>query len=193
MKTLDQIAIEHQTDKASQFTRTYAKPHDYCRHLERFFDPVRYKAIKILEIGIGGGESARTWLEYFPKALVHGVDIVHDTNPYNTPFSTEVPRYVFNCGDQTSEVFWKCFVADYGNEWDIIIDDGSHISSDIITTFGFLWPSVKPGGIYEIEDLNVAADAKAWLLAFVGNIHAGAGDVDAIHFSKELAIMRKRE
>jgi len=190
--TLDEIAIKHQTDKASQFTRTYALPHDYCRHLERFFEPMRYKAIKLLEIGIGGGESARTWLEYFPKALVHGVDLVHDTNPFNTPRSKDIPRYVFNQGDQTSEVFWKCFVADYGSQWDIIIDDGSHISGDIIKTFGYLWPHVIPGGIYEIEDLNVAPEARAWLLEFVVGINAGTSDVDSIYFSKELAVIRKK-
>ncbi len=192
MKTLDQIAIENQTDKASQFTRTYAQPHDYCRHLERYFEPIRFKPIKLVEIGIGGGESARTWLEYFPHALVHGVDIVHGTNPYNTPGSKDIPRYVFNRGDQTSEVFWKCFAADYGNKFDIVIDDGSHIADDIITTFGFLWPNVVPGGIYEIEDLKVAPDARAWLMSFVPQILSGDGDIDEIHFSKELAVLVKK-
>lgn len=189
--SLDQIAIKHQTDKASQFTRTYAKPHDYCRHMERFFSPLRGKAIRLLEIGIGGGESVRTWMEYFPEARIYGVDLTHDTNEFNTPGASE--RYTFRSGDQASETFWQGFISDCGGSFDIIIDDGSHISSDIIASFTFLWPHVNPGGLYQIEDLNVAPEAKSWLLAFVGNINAGAGDVDAIYFSKELAIVRKRE
>jgi hypothetical protein len=84
MKTLDEIGIFHQTDKASQFTRTYAKPHDYLRHVEPFFAPMRPHRISLVEIGAAGGESIKTWLDYFDDALVFGVDIVQGTNPYNT-------------------------------------------------------------------------------------------------------------
>src|SRR5579863_4575669 len=75
--TLDQLMIKHQSDKASQFTRTWAKPHDYCRHLELFLEPIREMPVKILEIGCGGGESIRAWLEFFthPETQVVSVDI----------------------------------------------------------------------------------------------------------------------
>jgi hypothetical protein len=191
METLDQIAIRHQTDKASVFTRTYAKPHDYCRHLESFFAPMRDKPIKFLEIGVGGGESIRTWLEYFSLAQIYGVDFVHDTNPYNTPESKEVPHYTFCQGNQGDPVFWACFAASYGTEWGVIMDDGSHVSSDIIATFKCLWPHVAPGGLYEIEDLNAAPEAVGFLLAKVPELNIGT-DIDSIHFSKELCILRKK-
>jgi hypothetical protein len=191
-QTLDDIAIRHETDKASRFSRTYAKPHDYCRHLERFFAPMRDKPIKLLEIGVGGGESIRTWLEYFPCASVVGVDMVEKTNTWNTPHSTLHHRYEFCQGDQSSKIFWQCFIADFGKNWDVIIDDGSHVGEHIITTFYALWPHVSSGGIYEIEDLIAAPGAAAWLRSMSEGVHLGWSDIDSLHFSQELAILVKR-
>ena len=39
-------------------------------------------------------------------------------------------------------------------EYDIIIDDGSHRSSDIIAAFVKLFPLLKAGGTFIIEDLH---------------------------------------
>jgi len=189
---LDSIAIKHQTDKASQFTRTYAKPHDYCRHLERFFAPMREIAISILEIGVGGGESIRTWLEYFPKAEVYGVDLNHSTNEWNDPKSSPTVRYKFIPGDQSNAVFWKSFINMHGGNWDIVIDDGSHIAHPTVVTYEHLWPHLNKGGIYEIEDLNVMPGLWPMLVAITNGVAAGMGDVDSIYFARELVIMVKR-
>lgn len=192
MKTLDQIGIAHQTDKASQFSRTWAKPHDYLRHIERFFEPMRQHPIKLLEVGVGGGESIRTWLEYFPNAHVYGVDIVQGTNTWNTVGSKIHARYKFIHGDQSSKEFWIQFLNENSVGWDIIIDDGSHTGEHIITTYYALWPHLLPGGIYEIEDLAAAPGAASWLRSQAEHVHAGTSDIDAIYFSKELAILVKK-
>lgn len=196
MKTLDQIGIEFQTDKASQFSRTYAKPHDYLRHLDRLFEPFRENVIKLLEIGVGGGESIRTWLEYFPNAKVFGVDLVSNTNDYNTPgkwISADVsPRYTFACGDQSKSEFWQKFIGVYGGDWNVIIDDGSHIDQDIVSTFSALWPHVASGGIYEIEDLQIAPLAAEWCRRVVPEVMKGHETIDSIYFSRELCVMRKK-
>ena len=39
--------------------------------------------------------------------------------------------------------------------FDIVIDDGSHILEHIIKTFTHIFPHVKKGGYYFIEDLMV--------------------------------------
>lgn len=132
MQTLDQIAIEQQTDKATVFTRTYAKPKGYAPHYAAQFDAIRNDPIKLLEIGVGGGESIRTWLEYFPNARVFGVDNVQGTNPWNTVGDKPDLRYTFVTGDQGDTTFWKCFVADYGLNWNVIVDDGSHFSRFVL-------------------------------------------------------------
>jgi SAM-dependent methyltransferase len=192
MKTLDEIGIAHQTDKASQFSRTYAKPHDYLRHLERFFEPMRDMPIKLLEIGVGGGESVLTWLEYFPNAKVFGVDLVSKTNPWNTPGASDNDRYEFFCGSQSDYYFWQTFTATFGGGFNIIIDDGSHYASDMKAAFTSLWHHLKSGGIYVVEDLNFDGKSKEWLESFISHIHGSTFDVDSIYFARELCVMRKR-
>jgi len=200
--TLDEIAISHGTDKATVFSRTYAKPKGYTIHMAQFFEPWRDKAIRFVEIGVGGGESIRTWLDYFYKAHVIGIDNVRDTNIFNQP-GKPFKRYTFVYGDQTDETFWKCFAVDYGRDFDIIVDDGAHMNDATVISFNGLWPLLRSGGLYCIEDLATAYGGDPvfvkngfpqqinWLREMVDEMNQGRGDVSSIYFSKELAILRK--
>lgn len=204
LRTLDQIAITCETDRASVFTRTYGKPHDYARHYDLLFNHLRLDPVKLLEIGAAGGEGIRMWMEYFWIGQIYGVDIVSNTNPFNTP-AKACPRYHFNCGDQSSPTFWACWLADHGGGLDIVIDDGGHYNDGIITSFISLWPAVKPGGFYAIEDLgcSYAADSifvkpgfprhMEWLKAKLDGMTLTPGsDIDSIYLSKELAVFKKK-
>jgi len=198
--TLDEIAIKHGTDKATYHP---GRAHCYTPYYEKFFEPIRELPLKFLEIGVGGGESMRTWLEYFPNANIFGIDIVSKTNPWNTVHMAPDPRYKFVCGSQSDPTFWKCFAVDYGVDWDVIVDDGGHQSDQIIISFEGMWPHVKSGGLYCIEDLGVAYGEgsvfipKGWPnhMAFImdrlNDINLFSNDLESLHFSNELAIMRK--
>src|SRR5258705_12728474 len=191
--TLDELVIKHGTDKARQFTRRYAKPDDYCRHLERFFEPMRNHYVDLIEIGVGGGESIKTGLDYFLAGQVYGVDLVHDTNEWNSLGPSPTDRYQFTCGSQSDPRFWNGFFGIHGAlTLDIVIDDGSHESNDIKLALTCLWKHLKPGGIYVIEDLNYDRRSQIWTESLVGHIHNGTTDIDSISFSKELAILRKK-
>ena len=200
MKTLDEIMIGCGSDKASKFTRTYAKPHNYCIHFEKFLEPIRNDNLKILEIGTGGGESMRGWLEYFPNAKVFGVDIVCGTNDYDT--DGRIERYTFHQGDQCDEKMWEKFTEDVGGNWDFICDDGLHSNIAVITSFNALWQHVKPGGFYAVEDLNTGYGGPSFFVSpswpsqidfLKGKIDELnlTGGIDSIYFSKELAVLRK--
>jgi hypothetical protein len=213
VKTLDQIGIENGTDKASVFTRTYAKPHNYLVHMERFFEPLRNEPINLVEIGVGGGESVRTWLEYFLCAGVIGIDSVSLTNEWNLPrkfgeFGRDYTnddlaakyysRYAFHAADQTDPVFWACFAADYGKTIDIAIDDGSHQPKAVMISFTGLWPLIKPGGLYCIEDLGCGfTDAnypshEQFITSLAGQLVTSGNDtIDSIYIARELCIIRK--
>jgi uncharacterized protein YycO len=58
-------------------------------------------------------------------------------------------------GDQSSIEFWKNFKLKYKN-FDIIIDDGSHIMSHLILTINELYPILNEGGVYMIEDTHTS-------------------------------------
>ena len=47
-------------------------------------------------------------------------------------------------------------IRNYPPNLDIVIDDGSHVSRDIIRAFLIFFPQVQPGGIYIIEDLHAS-------------------------------------
>jgi hypothetical protein len=204
MKTLDEIAIDCQTDRASVFTRTYGKPHDYARHYDKVFSAIRLDPVKLLEIGVGGGEGVQMWLEYFAnKAEIFGVDNQRETNPWNTVKPPACPRYRFTHGDQAIQEFWHGFIKEHGSYWDIIIDDGSHVNTDIITTFCCLWPEVKPGGFYAIEDLGTSYGGDSFFVrpnlpsqvefikGKVDELNKVSGGIDSIYLAKELCIFRK--
>lgn len=191
MKTLDEIAIENGTDQATVFTRVAGgKPHGYAPHFERFFAALRDKPIKLLEIGVGGGESIKTWLEYFTAARVFGVDIIEGTNEWNTPNEGTHPRYHFQQGDQGDRAFWDRFHGVYGGAWDIIIDDGGHERHQIETTFRAMWMHINYGGLYCIEDL---AYCKPWDLVKeqIDRVNSGT-EVEFVYCFNELAIIGKK-
>lgn len=147
MKTLMSIAQKHKTDKASP-------GHGYIPLYEKYFNPLREKNLNILEIGIrrevpgtAGACSLRTWKEYFPNSQIYGVDI----DPKNKEYEEE--RIEIFIGNQGDENFLNNVVKNVGN-FDIVIDDGSHVNALTIASYNGLWPSLKSGGLYIIEDLG---------------------------------------
>lgn len=197
---LDDIAIKFGTDKA---TKHPVGAHAYTPEYELYFEPVRYDELKILEVGVGGGESIQMWLEYFPNAYVFGLDKVCDTNPWNTRGAATHARYKFISGDQTDPTMWQCLLADHGYNWDIVIDDGGHFNDEVITTWVGMWPAVAPGGLYCIEDLGVDVPGSIFVkpgnpghIAFMGELIAalnkGLVGIDSMHFSRELVIIQKK-
>lgn len=129
------------TDKASKF-------HNYTPVYEHYFEPLRDNKIVLLELGIGDieslnreGESILGWREYFYNGTCSAID--NDVDKITSDNT-------FLC-DQTNEVKLKSIVKIIGNP-DIIIDDASHIQSNTIKSFEILFPLLKPGGLYCIED-----------------------------------------
>ena len=127
----------------------------YTPHYQKHFEPYRELPVKVLEIGIGGydaidggGESLRMWKHYFRRGLIYGLDIFTKTG-------IEESRLGVVQGDQGDEQFLDSMARELG-PFDIIIDDGSHMSHHIIASFNALFPHVRPGGIYVIEDLGTA-------------------------------------
>jgi hypothetical protein len=115
--------------------------HSYIDHYyEETLTPFRLKKIRILEIGIDSGLSLQLWKDYFIDAEIIGVDI-------KVPNINSECKMV--CGDATDPNTFEGL----GN-FDIIIDDGSHLFKHQIKTFNILFPKLNVGGIYIIEDVR---------------------------------------
>ena len=142
-KTLHQLYAEH-TGKVSDKWSLYLTEYD------RVFDAYREKPVRLLEIGIQNGGSLEIWSKYFSNAsILIGCDI----NPDCARLSYADPRIGVivgdaNARDTVTQVFSRC------PQFDILIEDGSHRSSDIIKTFALYFPRLTEGGIFIAEDLH---------------------------------------
>jgi Methyltransferase domain len=142
MSTFDQLCVAHNCDKGNL---PNGIGHGYGPHYEAVLEPLRHKSIRLLEIGVGDGKSIKVWLDYFthPQVEIIGVD---NSDCWKGP----APRFTFIQGDQTNPKFLQTLQDVY----DVVIDDGSHTCDGIIPSFEALWPFVKSGGLYIIEDLR---------------------------------------
>ena len=136
-KTIRELfaSFSHLTDKGSM--------HSYLDFYDQLFSPLREKPILIVEIGVLVGGSLMLWDSYFchAEARIVGVDINTSTRRDG--------RVEYVQGDGTDEEI----VRKIGQP-DIVIDDGSHTTSDQCASFICWWPSLKPGGVYVIEDIQ---------------------------------------
>jgi len=143
MKTLFELYKDHHgksSDKWSIYLNTY---HDILSSLQ--FLPINF-----LEIGVQNGGSLDIWAQYFPKAKnIIGCDINEECALLT--YDKKHIRVVIG-NSSTREVKEK--ITHIVDEFDVIIDDGSHDSSDIIKSFLLYFPLIKDDGYYIIEDLH---------------------------------------
>lgn len=150
------------TDLADRFgSDKGSSKHRYTELYQMLFLPFRQREINFLEMGllIGGPEhgvdkdretadapSIRMWLEYFTKATIHGLDVSD-----------------FSWFTDDRFTFFRCDMDSRGNirevaqdmpDMDIIIDDASHASHHQQNGFLELFPRLKSGGLYVIEDMR---------------------------------------
>lgn len=118
----------------------------YERHLARFRD----RPVRLLEFGVFHGGSLQLWRSYLgPQAQIVGVDIDARCLAYaEAGISVEI-------ADQGQPASLLPILARHG-PFDIIIDDGSHHSAHQTACFDTAWPSLKPGGVYMVEDTHCA-------------------------------------
>lgn len=142
-KSLKQLYEEHQgkvTDKWFIYLVEY----------DRIFSAYRDSSIRLLEIGVQNGGSLDIWSQYFPNALhLIGCDI----NPACVKLSYVDPRINLIISDANTDNAEKAILS-ITPKFDVIIDDGSHSSSDIIKSFSRYWPHLSDGGVFVAEDLH---------------------------------------
>jgi hypothetical protein len=161
---LTAIADQCDTDKG-----TLHNAHRYTLEYHRLFRRFRSRPCRLLEIGLlraaadkrrrhsaaegqtdaqaVAAPSLQMWRRYFPKARLYGFDI-DDFSAVRIEGCTIVR------GDMSSRADLDRLIREIGGPVDIVIDDGSHASHHQQIAFGTLLPSVRPGGLYIIEDLD---------------------------------------
>jgi len=140
---LDRLAIKHKCDKSSHY-------HNYCVKYDRLLSQYRDTFTSILEIGVAQGQSVSMWADYFTKAIIHGADI----SKASESCESYSERIKFHLLDQRNLAQLKNM--EQFSPFDLIIDDGNHFWMEQILTFQTLFPYVKSGGIYIVEDTTTS-------------------------------------
>ena len=151
---LEHLAFHFGTDKSHD-------DHKYTDLYAMLFAPLRNTAQNITEIGIAAGQSLWLWNDYFPHAHIWGIDIAPNQLRQQRPaFTANAPRVHLLLGDVTnpSEVESFGFSPE---SMDVIIDDGPHSSGPNERILVNMWPYLKLGGYYCVEDIQTGIDDMA--------------------------------
>ena len=142
-KTIRQIFEQHNGKLSDKWTL-------YLGEWDRLFSPYRDLQIRLLEIGIQNGGSLEVFGKYFSRAeKIIGCDI----DPKCENLWYDDGRIAVVVGDANSSGS-ESEILRHAPAFDIIIDDGSHKSGDIVRSFARYFPHVSDGGIYIVEDLH---------------------------------------
>ena len=117
---------------------------------------------KILELGIFDGGSLAFWFEYFHPEKLVGIDLAQGTD------SQHFQRYAVESGRAGRiKTYWgtdqvdrkrlrEIVTQELGGSLDLVIDDASHFYAQTKISFETLFPLLRPGGLYIIEDWSWA-------------------------------------
>lgn len=172
MDELSKIAQKYVTDKFGH--------HNYTPIYDRYFSSLRNNPIVLIEAGIGGyhlplegGGSLRMWAEYFSNAKIVGFDI-HEKQLSFMGDATKIS--IFRGAQDDAEFLDRLFTR--VGQPDIFIDDCSHDTPLTLKTFEIVFPFLKSGGIYVVED----AHASYW----DNQNHHGTIDIGAHKYSSPM-------
>lgn len=156
-QSLNTIGLENNTDKAS-LDRSRFKSiknrdgHNYLVKYESFLNHLKNEKLSMLELGAGPlwncGASARMWESYFKAA--EKIEIAEINGAAKKIESSKVSVQI---GDLGELEFLQSFLS---TEWDFVIDDASHICWHQMLALKTLFPAVKDGGIFIIEDIHTS-------------------------------------
>ena len=157
------------TSVGQNFTEFYDKAFSHLRNCD----------IKFMEIGVFNGKSLAMWSDYFVNGTIYGIEInlktwyaYLDTLKKDGAFKSRIliniipsrkktENYRFELRndikliecDTFTETFAQMVHNNFG-EFDIILDDGNHTAKYQYHNFDLLFDSLKPKGIYVIEDIE---------------------------------------
>jgi hypothetical protein len=142
MSTLFSIAsATHSADPTT-------KPLHYYKKYQHFLSHHGISPRSILEIGTYQGESTKVFSRAFPEAKIVALDI----ELRNIDFSA-FPNITYLQADQTKAVqLAEIILTHFPEGIDLVIEDASHFGYFSKLTFDAVFPFVKKGGAYFIED-----------------------------------------
>ncbi len=152
-KTLDELFHHYGSDKADIFKISGDQGHGFSKFYSKKLNKFENQEINILEIGSYAGSSAAAFSKYFPLSKIFCFDI----NISNFNFDSK-KIHVFgldiNNTSQIKKNLKNIFKKHKIDNFNLIIDDGSHDLSDILVNLKTFFKFLTNDGFYVIEDFK---------------------------------------
>ena len=146
MTPLCGLARKYKCDKA--FDPALEHCHTYTKVYHHLYEGTQEQVRAVLEVGVNTGASLRMWRDYFPRAMVVGLDI-------DAKCLFHEDRIRCCHADQTDDrSLMNAMVLAGIPLYDLIIDDGSHVLWDQVFTMQQLLRYLAPDGLYFVEDVR---------------------------------------
>lgn len=110
--------------------------------------PLKENIKTLIEIGTLDGNSLKVFKRFFKNAKIYGLDLNENI--------VDGDIQVLKCDQSKEDELLQ--VSKNFNDVDVILDDGSHKMYDQQITLAVLFPILKSGGIYILEDLHTSVE-----------------------------------
>lgn len=131
-----------------------AKPVGFWATYEPFLAPRRDHALTVLELGVWRGDSLCILADYFPRGRILGVDLDPPPALDLRPYGGRATVHQANQADGPR--LDALLTAEAPRGVDVVIDDASHLGRLSLASWRILWPRLRPGGLYIVEDWTTA-------------------------------------
>ena len=157
-KDLNYLFEYFNSDKGEKYYDQYKQPylqkrniitaHGYAKYYEKYFSNIKKRSLNIIEIGSFYGHASAALFFYFKNSFIYSADINPDMYIYN---SKRIKNFFLN---SSSEISIKKDLINRDINFDIIIEDASHMLKDQIISLFMLFRILNPGGYFIIEEID---------------------------------------
>ena len=157
-KDLNYLCEYFNSDKGEKFKNQYAKPskqddkkiiaHGYAKIYEKYLKEHKQKNLNIIELGSFYGNASAAFYFYFKNSQIYSADINPDMYLYRSK------RLVNFFTDTSSRASIEKNILTKNIQFDLIVEDASHMLKDQIISLFILFKSLKSGGFFIVEEID---------------------------------------
>ena len=156
------LGVKYPTDKSPYNTEGNLHKHAYTAIYNLLFSNLRYKDIKLGELGILDNNSMLSWREFFPNAKLYGFEWFDERLDKAVNDNIDCTYIKMNVKDVNS-ISEGLSIS--GSNFDILIEDSTHQFEDQIKFINEAYKHLNPGGILIIEDIFINANEEDYFKA----------------------------
>ena len=154
--TLNDLFEYFNSDKGNFFLNQYTRSrkknkiqgHQYAFFYDKYFTDIKNNQLNILELGSFKGGAAAAFSFFFKNSKIYSGDLYPDIFNF---YSKRIINFKI---DTSSEESINKFVEKVNLKYDIVIEDAGHFLKDQIISLFLLFKTLKPKGIFVIEELD---------------------------------------